>query len=319
MIKFSCNMVRSLTVLMVLILFGLAGCSESDEQSTNMPQAEDMAVEGEQGYDAQAAAAARDNAEQMFVDYADNNLRKLKLIARDGTVKREGNFEVDYKKLPNFKDITHIPDRKSAFFDYLRPAIEYQNQLISERRQILKGIEIRINHHLELSSAQEQYMQAMRKRYRVPEEDSSAQAVALLLRRVDTLPVSMVLAQAAVESAWGTSRFAREGNNLFGQWCFSKGCGLVPEQRSEGSVHEVQKFSSVDKAIGAYFLNINSHPAYVRTREVRERIRAEGKTPTGVELVQGLEKYSVRGEHYVKELRNMILSNGLEAEIIKST
>jgi Bax protein len=307
---------RQLLAIVTASLLGLAGCSDSGDQQeteTNLPQAADMATSGEAENDSKAALAALDNNPNMkFDDYEDLYLSKLNLVARDGTIIKGSTFKVNYKKIPAFKEISHIPERKQAFFDYLLPAIEYQNQLIRERRQILKGIELKIRDAETLSSAQQTFMTTMRERYRVAEESSVDEAIALLLRRVDTLPVSMVLAQAAMESAWGTSRFAREANNLFGQWCFSKGCGVVPKKRTKGAIHEVQKFSSVDKAIGAYFLNINSHPTYVITRDVREKMRAKGKALTGHALVAGLEKYSARGHEYIEELRSMIRTNKLE-------
>ena len=307
---------RHLLVLFTTCLLGLTACSEPNDQEetdSNMPQAVDMAVSGESEKDEDAIWAALDNNPEIkFDDYVDQYLSKLVLVARDGTVKKGSNFAVDYKKIPAFKEISHIPARKQAFFDYLTPAIEYQNQLIRERRQIVKGIEIKLNHAEEITSAQQKYMVTMRERYRVPADSTTDEAVALLLRRVDTIPVSMVLAQAAMESAWGTSRFAREANNLFGQWCFTKGCGVVPAKRSKGLTHEVQKFASVDKAIASYFLNINSHPTYVLTRDAREKLRAKGKALTGHAMVVGLEKYSAKGQEYIDELRSMIRSNKLE-------
>lgn len=306
--------------LLFVIILAVAGCSQTGEDTGNLPQSEDMAILGESEYIIDAALAVKDgDPEQVFEDYADQYLSLHKLVERDGTIKKGGSFSVDYKKLPDFKSIKHIPDRKQAFFDYLRPAIEYQNQVIRERRQLLKGIAFKVGQQMALSAAEQRYMLTMRERYRVDEAASQAEAIDVLLRRVDTLPVSMVLAQAAIESAWGTSRFAREANNLFGQWCFSKGCGLVPARRGEGKIHEVRKFSSVDKAIGAYFLNINSFPTYAKTRQIRDQLRSAGKPLTGHALVAGLEQYSARGEAYIKELRSMIRSNKLEQPAIKST
>jgi uncharacterized FlgJ-related protein len=137
-------------------------------------------------------------------------------------------------------------------------------------------------------------------------------ALAALLQRVDTLPVSLVLAQAAIESGWGTSRFAREGNNLFGQWCFDPGCGLVPAARRTGARHEVAAYASVNDSIDAYLLNINTHSAYRDLRELRARARAEGREPTGLELATGLRSYSERGELYVQDVRSIIRGNGLD-------
>lgn len=289
---------RKAVLLALICLLGLSACCDFSDKS---------------------ATDAKGNPAQQFEDYADQHLSALTWVARNGAIKSDPGFTVDYHTLPDFKAIRHIPDRKQAFFDYLRPAIEYQNQLIRERRLILKGIELKLKYQLALSDAQLEYMDTMRERYRVDEQASPAEAVVVLLRRVDTLPESMVLAQAAIESAWGTSRFAREANNLFGQWCFSEGCGLVPQQRASGKWHEVQTFSRVDEAIEAYFLNINAFPTYAKTRHIRQQLRSAGKPLTGHALVAGLGKYSARGEAYIKELRSMIRTNKLEAAALKST
>ena len=122
----------------------------------------------------------------------------------------------------------------------------------------------------------------------------------------------MVLAQAAIESAWGTSRFARQANNLFGQWCFAPGCGIVPLHRPSDATYEVEKFPSVGAAVEAYYLNLNTHAAYRALRTIRRESRLQGKTLSGALMVAGLEKYSGRGIHYVEELRSMIRTNQLE-------
>ena len=307
-----------LMLTLIILVTSLTACNEA-ESVTNMPQATDMALEGESAVDFFAALVAMEGELSIpYEDYADQYLSKLKLVAMDGRVKKGSSFNVDYKTIPPFKKIAQTSERKKAFFDYLSPAIEYQNQLIRERRQLLKGIGIKLTQKLPLSSAQQTFMDTLRTRYRIPEESTSLDAVALLLRRVDTLPVSMVLAQAAMESAWGTSRFAREANNLFGQWCFTPGCGLVPTERAEDMNHEVQKFSSIDVAIGAYFLNINSHPSYELTRDIRESMRAKGLPLTGYALVQGLEQYSEHGAKYIESLRRLIRTNNLDEKQISS-
>ena len=144
-------------------------------------------------------------------------------------------------------------------------------------------------------------------RYRVDECTTEE-----LLYKVDIIPTSMALAQAAVESAWGTSRFARQANNFFGQWCFSEGCGIVPKHRTSGAIHEVQMFDSPKQAVSAYFLNINSHPAYEPAREIRASAYEHDHLVAGSEMVAGLLSYSGIGEHYVDELRSIIRVNKLE-------
>ena len=134
-----------------------------------------------------------------------------------------------------------------------------------------------------------------------------------LLVRVDIIPVSLALAQAANESAWGTSRFAREGNNIFGQWCFDEGCGLVPGQRADDASHEVRSFSSVEASVRAYFRNLNTNPTYEYLRELRAQMRMKGKPLDSRALAQGLLRYSERGHVYISELYDIIRVNDLLA------
>ena len=129
--------------------------------------------------------------------------------------------------------------------------------------------------------------------------------------RVDEVPVSLVLAQAANESGWGTSRFAAEGNALFGQWSFG-GSGMLPsEQRASLGDYRVAAFESPLLSVIAYMRNLNTHNAYARLRELRAAARAAGEEPSGYELAAGLDRYSERGQDYVDELRSMIDFNGL--------
>mgnify|MGYP002064425563 CR=1 FL=1 len=98
--------------------------------------------------------------------------------------------------------------------------------------------------------------------------------LAELRRRVDTVPIRLALAQAAKESGWGTSRFARKGNNFFGQWCYDEGCGLVPRARGEGRSHEVRAFDSPGDSVASYLRNINTHHGYRELRHARAGLRA---------------------------------------------
>ena len=128
-----------------------------------------------------------------------------------------------------------------------------------------------------------------------------------LFKKVNVIPPSLALAQAANESAWGTSRFAQKANNLFGEWCFSKGCGIVPLSRPEGKTYEVEKFSILSESVASYIHNLNSHPAYEKLREAREVVGVNG-----YEVAVGLESYSARGEKYIKEIQSMIEYNKLQ-------
>ena len=128
-----------------------------------------------------------------------------------------------------------------------------------------------------------------------------------LLKKVNIIPPSLALAQAANESAWGTSRFAQKANNLFGEWCFSEGCGLVPLSRPDGETYEVEKFDELKGSVASYIHNLNSHPAYKKLRDIRDNVGVDG-----YKMAEGLEAYSARGEKYVEELQSMIEYNGLQ-------
>ncbi|WP_172408431.1 glucosaminidase domain-containing protein [Marinobacter sp. es.048] len=124
-------------------------------------------------------------------------------------------------------------------------------------------------------------------------------------------PPSLALAQAANESAWGTSGFAREGNNFFGQWCFEKGCGLVPGERPAGRDYEVEVFASAEESLHAYMRNLNRHDAYSKLRSIREDLRNKGETVTGEALAQGLGDYSAQGDEHVSLVLTLISNNNL--------
>jgi Bax protein len=133
------------------------------------------------------------------------------------------------------------------------------------------------------------------------------------LSRVDVVPEGLALAQAANESAWGTSRFARDYRNFFGLWCFTEGCGVKPRQASAESTHQVAAFDSVRAGVAYYLLTLNSHPAYAALRARRQDLRVAGQAVTGDALAAGLLRYSERGQDYVDEIKQMIRGNGLES------
>lgn len=218
--------------------------------------------------------------------------------------------------LPDFASIANTQQKKTAFFNYLRPAIEHYNQRAKAQHTALLGWQTQLQLGHALDEQTQAALSALARSYRVKVASTTPQQqVSELLQRIDELPPSIVLAQAAIESAWGTSRFALQANNLFGQWCFVPGCGIVPLQRPEGENYEVQKFSHVGAAVNAYFLNINAHEAYKTLRDIRAKAREEGKSLSGWQMAAGLESYSGRGMSYVHELRNMIRTNKLDNQL----
>ena len=208
---------------------------------------------------------------------------------------------------PDFKSISDITQRKKSFFTYLLPSIHKQNRFLEQQRQQLLTIQEGMEQKKPVDIAK---LASLSKYYKVKKTDPQAM-LSELLNKVDEIPTSLVLAQAANESAWGTSRFATKANNYFGQWCFTKGCGLVPNQREQEAKHEVKAFDSADGSVAGYFHNINSNHNYQTLRDIRADLRRDQKTLDGVAMAEGLMRYSSRGEHYIKELQAMITYNRL--------
>ncbi|USD39883.1 glucosaminidase domain-containing protein [Vibrio sp. SCSIO 43135] len=218
------------------------------------------------------------------------------------------------KVVEKAEPVISVDEKKSRFFSALRPGIELENQRVLKERKRLEQIQ----QHLldsELNAEDNAYAKRLGKLYRVnvPASGVDGEWVDKMLHRVDVLPEALVLTQAANESAWGTSRFAEQANNYFGQWCYSKGCGLVPLQRSEGMTHEVAKFDSVQQSIHGYFMNVNRNAAYHDLREIRYQRHLAGEdllsVATATALTDGLLAYSERGQDYVDDLQAMIRHN----------
>lgn len=210
--------------------------------------------------------------------------------------------------LPDFSVYPDVVEKKTAFFKFIYPLVEQENRrLLAVRQYLLELQENGIEY-----SEQEEWLEKLAKRYRLPEDIKDEDVITELLLRVDEIPPSLALVQSANESAWGSSRFARKGNNLFGQWCFREGCGMVPSSRSAGATHEVATFSNPRKSVESYIHNLNTNAAYDDFRKLRAGQREQQAQLSGKFLAQGLLKYSTRGEEYVKELQAMIRVNKLD-------
>ncbi|WDD97271.1 glucosaminidase domain-containing protein [Thalassomonas actiniarum] len=211
--------------------------------------------------------------------------------------------------LPDFAAISDVKEKKRQFFDFLRPAIIKENNRLNDIRNQLLALKVKLAMGAELGSQGSELLVDVGNKYRIDRKLSLKAQVDELLLRVDLMPVSLVLVQAANESAWGTSRFARIGLNFFGLWCYRPSCGMVPNGRISGATHEVAAFTSIDQAVQRYIHNINTNAAYDVFRSIRAQLRLE-KQPLRPEiLATGLVPYSERGSDYVLELTNMIRHN----------
>ena len=197
---------------------------------------------------------------------------------------------------PSFDSIESTVVRKEVFFNYLLPVIHKKNAEIVALRNAISNNELNDNQLNDLA-----------KKYRV--ETPSKEE---LLKVIDILPPSLVLAQAANESDWGRSRFAKDFNNYFGIWCFTKGCGVIPKDRDENATHEVASFNSLEDCIDYYVLNINRSYAYEDLRLMRKNQRESLQPITGTLLAQGLGNYAFPGDEYIESIQTLINFNQLE-------
>ncbi|MEN8196198.1 MAG: glucosaminidase domain-containing protein [Pseudomonadota bacterium] len=209
--------------------------------------------------------------------------------------------------LPNgLADIRNANRRKAVFLALILPLILEANAHIAVERKRLLYVSAMINSGLSFPPSLQAWLSRLAKRYK-----TEPSRLDVLLKRVDVLPVSLALAQAAIESGWGTSRFAAQGNAIFGQWTTAGGKGLVPAERTEGMTHKVRAFDRLSESVSAYILNLNTHRAYRNLRALRQEAREKGVRPDGVALAAGLEPYSEKGEEYVELLRELIRVNRL--------
>lgn len=213
-------------------------------------------------------------------------------------------------ELPDFSSYSDIDKKKQDFFNFIKPIVEQENRKVLEERSYILTQLQRVENGDSLSDSELQDLEKIAIRYRVENRDIGSRGFFRdLLLHVDIIPEELALVQAANESAWGSSYFARKGNNLFGQWCFSPGCGVVPRKRMSGATHEVAVFDDLTHSVQSYILYLNSHPAFRQLRVVRYHAREAGQEPSGYDMAIGLQKYSGIGMEYVNTLRSMMQHN----------
>ena len=200
------------------------------------------------------------------------------------------------------KMIESTKKRKEFFIQIVLPLILKENNNIRlDRKRLFKIINKSNNTKLEIKWLEKKF-----KQYGINSNDLS-----VLKIRMDEVPVSLALAQAAKETGWGTSRFAQEGNALFGQWTWS-GEGLKPKDSDKNEGHKVMKFNVLQASVRAYQRNLNTHSTYKEFRKARAELRDEGKELDSLVLAQYLNNYAETGEKYVEVLQKIIEQNNLK-------
>ena len=205
-------------------------------------------------------------------------------------------------KLP--KDLKTLGDTKmkrELFIKIVLPLILDENQkIMDDRKKLFKILAKNFN-----TVGEKVWLKRRFREYKIEDQDLSKLKI-----RMDIIPVSIALAQAANESGWGTSRFALEGNALFGQWTWSKK-GISPANKDPDKTHKILQFQILKASVRAYKNNINTHRAYKEFREVRAQLRQDDKQIVGLDLTKYLKNYAAIGEKYVSILENIIERNSL--------
>ncbi len=200
--------------------------------------------------------------------------------------------------------------KRYFFFAYAPLVLESNEDILADRARLLE-----LTERASRSAAEQEWLRNLCGLYRVDagQGDVPAEALGELVRRVDAVPPSLALAQAAVESAWSTSRFADLGNALFGQWTWGDD-GITPkEQRDHLGNYKIKAFATPEQSIAAYMHNLNTHHSYGDFRAERAKMREADKTLSGNELAGTLLAYSEKGQEYVETLRSVIRVNHLPA------
>ena len=207
-----------------------------------------------------------------------------------------------FTRLPRDLDqIKTIKAKKETFLQIVLPLVVAENEKIETDRNYLLKV-IRDND----SSEKLQWLKRKFKEYKVKDGDINE-----LIEKVDIVPTSIALAQAAKESGWGTSRFALEGNAIFGQWTWD-GVGIEPLDKSDDQGHKILKFPILRASVKAYITNLNTHPSYKNFREKRLMLRQSNKALSGIDLIHELENYAETGKEYTRILEQIIEQNDLQ-------
>lgn len=191
-------------------------------------------------------------------------------------------------------------EAKAFFFDYFEKRVEIENIKILADRLFIKSLVS--STYPKKDTLEYEKLLELQKRYKVRDIYNYSE----FLTKIDIIPPSMALAQAATESGWGKSRFFKEANNIFGHWTYNPKIGIVPLQRPQGAKHLVRVFATLEDSIAAYMLNLNRTGAYYEFRLKRKEQRLKNEFINGFKLSRTMTKYSAIGQDYVKMLQSII-------------
>ena len=274
------------------VLSGKAIEGEQDEELDNLQIFEDIFQ-----YEDITTSTVRLSASTIKQLFKDTNYN-LKDVRKNKLVK-----PINLDLLPEeMKMIENTSQRKNLFIQIVLPLIlDENNQIKLDRKKLFVVLNKNNN-----SDAEQKWLNMKFKQYGVKNKDLSTLKI-----RMDEIPASLAIAQAAKETGWGTSRFALEGNALFGQWTFS-GDGIKPKSSDNDKTHKVMKFQILKASVRAYQRNLNTHSSYKKFRKLRAQSRDNDEKLDSLILADCLDQYAATGDEYTKTLKKIILQNSLK-------
>ena len=239
---------------------------------------------------------------------------RLKRLLRDDMRSTQAVPRIFMTRLPDILPTERdVQTKKRLFTSTLLPIILRANEMLLTDRARLQNFKTRLMDGGRLLASERDWLDGLAARYRVPLGDTPLPAVIdRLLVRVDIIPPSLALAQAAMESGWGTSYFSQKGNALFGEWVWNDDTGLLPRNRDEGKTHRIKRFDYLLDSVLSYMINLNRHRVYHDLRLRRAELRTHNLPVTGRALAPALGSYSERGSDYVSEVLSIINYNQLD-------
>jgi uncharacterized FlgJ-related protein len=268
--------------------------------------------------------------EVIVIGNLDDAIEWLKTEGWWGEAKRGDQLRVPHAMItgisPRWRETAQsipVAEKKEIFYRFMLPLVMHANTMVLDRRARLTRLDESLAAGERLSAEDLGWLRLMAVLLRITDKDTAAtlgnsaggklrEVIKEALYKLDVIPPGLALGQAAYESGYGTSRFAAEGNALFGQWTFG-GEGMLPEQqRSQLGDHRIASFDWPFDSVRGYFLNLSAHPAYEDFRRLRANRRAGGEPLTSLALADGLIRYSERGQKYVDTLKSIIRVNKLD-------
>ena len=252
--------------------------------------------------------------DKLNIFYKEKILVNIKQKPLNPNILLDINVRYDENNLTNLTelDVSYLKDNKKKFVRTVLPLIINENQKILSVRNNLLLLKNKLSNNYSLNKSELQILKKLSKNHKINYNNShKLDVINNLLKKVDIIPNSIVLAQAAIESGWGSSRFAQDFNALFGEYTYDNDKGVVPLERENGENHLIKAFNSYNSSVESYFNNINSHYAYEQFRELRKVMREKNNFSNVTLLVDKLNTYA-EDENYIQTIRSVIKNNNFE-------